>query len=183
MLNRREKIFPKSIIEKIRKTREGKKVHAASLEWGIEQEKVALDIYQKNHCQSDLQVIESGLIINPQWPWLGASPNGLLVTGGRAVGGIETKCPFSKKDETVIDACRDKDFFMEMTAAGPTLKESHAYSYQCQGVMNIVGLDWLDFVVYTEKELHVQGLTCKKQLWNETMLPKLTKFYEDFLLD
>ena len=81
----------------------------------------------------------------------------------------------------MIDACRDKKLFMEMSAAGPTLKESLACSYQCQGVMNIVGLDWLDFAVYTEKELHVQRLTCKKQLWNETMLPKLTKFYKDFL--
>lgn len=72
---------------------------------------------------------------------------------------------------------------MEMSATGPTLKESHAYFYQCQGVMNRVGLDWLDFVVHTEKDLHVQRHSCKKQFWNETMLPKLTKFYKDFLLD
>ncbi len=54
-------------------------MHAAFLQWGTEKEKV--DIYQKNNCQSDLQVIKSGLIINPQWPWLCASPDRLLVTG------------------------------------------------------------------------------------------------------
>ena len=71
VLNRREKVFPKSIIDTLRKKRDCKKVYAASLEWGIEKEKIALDIFQKNYGQSDLQGIESGLIINPQWSWLG----------------------------------------------------------------------------------------------------------------
>lgn len=82
-----------------------------------------------------------------------------------------------------MDACKDKKFCMQMSDTGPRLKKSHVYSYQCQGVMNILGLEWLDFVVYTEKDLHEERIPCDKQLWNEKMLPKLTDFYKDFLLE
>ncbi len=40
VLNRREKIFPKSIIDTLRKTRVGKKVHAASLIGELRQKKL-----------------------------------------------------------------------------------------------------------------------------------------------
>ena len=96
IMNRREQIFPASIIDTITKRRDGKKIFSASLEWGNEKEKVALDMYKKSNCKHDLEIVESGLIINPQWPWLGASPDGVLVSNGRVVGGIEIKCPFSK---------------------------------------------------------------------------------------
>ncbi len=72
---------------------------------------------------------------------------------------------------------------MEVSDTGPRLKESHAYHYQCQGLMNILGLNWLDFIVYTEKDFYVQRIACDKQLWDAKMLPKLTNFYKDYILE
>lgn len=165
VMNRREKIFPKSVIDSITKGRDGKKIYSASLQWG--KEAVALEMYKNSYCK-ELQVVESGLIINPQWPWLGASTDGVLVTNGRAVGCIKIKSPFKKKDKTLLNACKDKKFYMEMSHTGlPSLKKLHAYSYQCQGVMNILGLEWLDSIVYTEKDLHVQRIPCDKKVWRE----------------
>ena len=82
----------------------------------------------------------------------------------------------------MIEACDDKQFFMEISPHGPKLKEKHAYFYQCQGTMNIVGLTWMDFVVFTENDLLVERIFCNIKLWKEKMLPKLTNFYTDFLL-
>eukprot|EP00112_Aurelia_sp_Birch-Aquarium-sp1_P024601 Seg784.12 transcript_id=Seg784.12/GoldUCD/mRNA.D3Y31 product="hypothetical protein" protein_id=Seg784.12/GoldUCD/D3Y31 len=102
-----------------------------------------------------MKVMECGLIINPRWPWLGASPDGVLIDAGKVAGGIEIKCPFSKKKMNIADVCKEKNFFLEMSPCGPKLKSSHAYFYQYQGIMNIVGLQSIDFVVYTEKEMFV----------------------------
>ena len=48
--------------------------------WGQKQEKAAKELYLKinisNHDQ--LVVTDSGLVINPQWPYMGASPDGII---------------------------------------------------------------------------------------------------------
>ncbi len=182
IVRRRENIFPKSIIEQIGKGIETRKLKTAALQWGIDNEKVALAKYKQEFSES-YQVIECGLMINPKWPWLGASPDGLLAQDGTLVGGVEIKCPFTKRDMMISDACNDKTFFMADTTSGPKLKESHPYYYQCQGVMNIVGLSWIDFIVYTEKDLFVQRLTRDTFMWQNAMLPKLVNFYKNFVLE
>ena len=111
-----------------------------------------------------------------------ACPDGVLIDAGKVAGGIEIKCPFSKKEMHIADACKEKNFFLEMSPRGPKLKSSHAYFYQCQGIMNIVGLQSIDFVVYTEKEMFVEKIMCDERLWNNKMLPELTEFYVEFLL-
>ena len=180
IINRRKAMEPKSLLGTIQKT--GKAICTPALKWGRDKEKVALQQYLESHCDPRMKVMECGLIINPRWPWLGASPDGLLIDTGKVAGGIEIKCPFSKKEMNLADACKDKKFFLEMSSCGPKLKSSHAYFYQCQGIMNIAGLQSIDFVVYTEKEMFVEKIMCDETLWNNKMLPELTKFYVEFLL-
>ena len=59
-----------------------------------------------------LSVIKKcGFIINPQWPWLGCSPDGIVFKNEMAVGCIEVKCPYSKKNMTTKEAAdSDKTF-------------------------------------------------------------------------
>ena len=111
-----------------------------------------------------------------------ASPDGVLFHDGQAVGGIEIKCPFSCKEKTIEDACKDKGVYLQMTAAGPKLKVKHQYFYQCQGIMNIIGLPFIDFVVFTMQDFHVERIHCDQILWLNKMLPKLTHFFEEFIL-
>ena len=65
---------------------------------------------------------------------------------------------------------------MKMTPDGIKLKETCTYFYQCQGVLNLTNLEWIDFVVYTTKELFVQHIE-GDILWIVKMLPKLMPFY------
>ena len=92
-----------------------------------------------------------GLVVNPKWPWLGASPDGLIYDNAEVslYGAVEVKCPASKSGMRVLEACSDKLFCLELVDGKPCLKKKHVYYYQTQGVMAICQLEFLDFVVYT----------------------------------
>ena len=48
--------------------------------WGCNHEKVALEQYKylKGAQHSDLSLSESGFVINPMWPHIGATPDGIV---------------------------------------------------------------------------------------------------------
>ena len=63
---------------------------------GIEDEDDAIDQYL---AMFPLSVIKKcGFTINPEWQWLGCSADGIVFTNDMAVGCIEVKCPYSKKN-------------------------------------------------------------------------------------
>ncbi len=76
------------------------------------------------------------------------------------------------------EAARDKNFFLQEKKSDLVLKRSHCYYYECQGVCNILELPWIDFVVYTQTDLHVERIFRDATLWNKKMLPSLTSFYQ-----
>ena len=65
-------------------------------EWGCKHEKKARDIYCRINYRShdNFQVLDSGLVINPQWPFIGASPDGLIDCSCCGRGVLEIKCPY-----------------------------------------------------------------------------------------
>ena len=55
-----------------------------------------------------------GFFVNEMYPWLGASPDFLIHDEYEDVcpfGLGEVKCPFSKKDQTIKESCKDPNFF------------------------------------------------------------------------
>ena len=173
IINRRKDIYPMSIIKKLTCNKTFK---TDATKWGLENEHKAIQKYEQLY---NVKILQSGLIVNPKWPWLGCSPDG-IVDGCK---GIEVKCPYSFRDFTITECCKDKKFFMTLKNNEPVLKESHQYYIQCQGVMAIAELDTLDFVVYTEKGLYVQCIKFNKDKWDNTFLPELTNFYFNILKD
>ena len=55
-------------------------------------------------------VSKTGIHISPDWPWLGASPDGLVrdPLSNDPDGLLEIKCPFRAKDATLLQLCTDK---------------------------------------------------------------------------
>jgi len=51
--------------------------------WGLSQENIARELYLKHTAPNHdcLVVSNSGLEVNPQWPFIGASPDGMVVVG------------------------------------------------------------------------------------------------------
>ncbi|CAB3989579.1 Transposon Tf2-6 poly [Paramuricea clavata] len=89
-----------------------------------------------------------GLVLSPKWPWLGCSPDGVVVKGGVPVGCVKIKCPYASKDLNISESVHSSTrFVLKQTENSWKLQEKHAYYYQCQGVVNI------DFVVYTNVDI------------------------------
>ena len=151
---------------------------------GLETESLARKVYVKkmkkmNH---DVTVYYSGLIVNPAFPYLGASPDGKVMDRNASdkFGLLEIKCPFKYRNEIPSAVLGNADFCLERIAGRPRLKRKHDYYCQVQGQMAISGLSWCDFVVYTNKGIFVERIVFDKDLWIWEMFPKLTEFYFNY---
>ena len=66
---------------------------------------------------------------------MGCSPDGRVVDFGCSdhFGLAEAKCPETKFQVTLLDACQDPNFFCEAVNGQRKLKKNHAYYTQVQG--------------------------------------------------
>ena len=76
--------------------------------WGCAHEKDArieyMSVMTNRHPDFSLSV--SGLVVNPAWPFLGASPDGIINCTCCGMDVLEIKCPFTCKDRSFIDASK-----------------------------------------------------------------------------
>ena len=186
VIKRRKSIYPKSILSHIL----GSKVNMHSPKqciWGNENELKAVDKYYKLKKEDGCLVTvcaQVGFVVNPEYPWLGASPDFLIGDSKEAspYGIGEVKCPFSKREMTIEEACAtDKTFYLTFCNGKVTLKQNHAYYYQVQGIMPTLRTKWSDFIVLTNKDLHVERIYFDSVFWEGKMLPELTSFYFQYL--
>ena len=129
--------------------------------------------------------LQCGFIANPVFPCLDASPDFLVndVQKTSPFGNGEIKCPFSKKDTCIEQACEDPNFFLGLSNGKVSLKKKHVYYYQLQGLMATLQLQWSDFaVVFTNKDMHVERVYFHNDFWKRTMLPELNSFYFNYVL-
>ena len=96
-------------------TRFGSKVTT----WGCAHEKDArierMSVMTNRHADFSLSV--SGLIVNPAWPFLGASPNGIINCTCCGMAVLEIKCPFTCKERSFLDVSKER-FFLHQQAMG-----------------------------------------------------------------
>ena len=159
LIKRRQGIYPKAILQKLK----NKKFKSVACEWGKDNENRAINSYE---CASstDSAVEKAGLIVNPKWPWLGASPDGILKKDGKIIA-IEVKCPYSKRNMSIKEACTDIRFFLHYADNEAKLKQKHNYFYQCQGIMAITEIKEIDFVVFTSSDLSIETTEFQKDTW------------------
>ena len=83
-------MYPTSLIKCIvdRKDRKGNNV-PASLKWGIINESVAISEYEKHEDFGEKKIEDCGFVVFPSCPWLGCSPDGVVVENKVPVGCIE----------------------------------------------------------------------------------------------
>ena len=177
VINRRKGIYPASLLKKVLPSNTNRLLNSEACQWGKTYESVAISMYEKKF---NREITNCGLVVNPKWPWLGCSPDGITFNNEK-LQCIEVKCPFSKREMTIQEACEDKTFFLQIIEGKPKLKEKHVYFYQCQGVMAVTEVEELDFIVFTKKEIHVETIKFQKENWNNKLLKELTTFYFDFM--
>ena len=129
---------------------------------------------------NNLHVHDCGLVVNPAYSFLAATPDGKVCDGG-TTGVLEIKCPYGARNMTVAEAV-DKipNFFMATFGNCTKLKKNHPYFYQVQGQLMVTGAPFCDFVVYTSKDIHIERILPNTEVW-EAMLSKLASFYKQYV--
>lgn len=156
-----------------------KNIISKHIEFGRQNEKVVIRQFENQYNKT---VRPCGLFVDEQYPFLGASPDG-LVDDDKI---IEVKCTPSIGQKTLEDAALDKklQFCLELTETGQLkLKENHKYYWQIQGQLNITKKIECIFILFSMgNNLYVQNINRDEYLWTNKMLPKLINFYMDCML-
>jgi len=120
-------------------------------EWGCSHENQAREPYLKANQQKhqNFRVLDNGLFINPEWPFIGASPDGIIDCLCHGRGTLEIKCPYCHRGEDIVDAAsNDKKFCLKKDVDGALhLDHSHAYYYQIQTQLFVCNVEYCDFCV------------------------------------
>ena len=153
--------------------------------WGRENEEKAVNAYKEKMQEAghtDLTVRKSGLVINPKYVYLGASPDGILQDPvlSDPNGLLEVKCPYEHRNISPYEAAQQTFFFCEMQKGTLLLKRRHNYYYQVQGQTAICARKWYDFVVYTNAGTSIERIDFDEGFWKET-ISKLKDFHDDFI--
>ena len=158
--------------------------------YGSKNEKKARELYYKTSVKdhNDFQLSESGLVINPKWPVIGASPDGVVSCICCGKGVLEIKCPYSHQNTHIQDAAsRDSTFCLKIVDGSLRLDNSHAYYYQIQTQLFVCDVGYCDFCVCTfveddeSKGLHIERIYKNEAFWLEC-ISKAEQFFKACLL-
>ena len=132
---------------------------------------------EKFTTQTGKKVEKCGLFILPELPFLGASPDGLVV-GEDSI--IEVKCAYTAKDKMIIpENINAKTFsFLEYDGHKIQLKRGHSYHYQIQGQLRLSGRKQCYFIVHTMCDLFIEEIVFDRAFFEEKMQGQLENFFE-----
>lgn len=121
-----------------------------------------------------LHIEPSGFFIYDKYPFLGASPDGLLGDDGI----VEVKCPANAANLTPAEAIDEKKikFCNKDDSNKIKLKRNHSFYYQIQGQLQITGRKYCIFILWTLKGLLYEKIEKDDDFW-KSIFSKLKDFY------
>lgn len=94
----------------MKNTFQKKEFSSSSTSYGKANEIIAKQMYIRN---TNNHLHEEGFIVNPDLPFLGATPDGIMCEKSTTAI-IEIKCPYSVRDMSICEACETRnDFFLQ----------------------------------------------------------------------
>ena len=151
-----------------------------ALQWGINNEPVAHKAYtervQQRHKEFWHQPTD--LFVNPDFPPLGTSPDGLISCKCCGKGLLQNRCPYKYGEwdsATVVDPKSQ----MIVRALHPSQK--HDYYLQVQGQLAICNKDCSNFICRTPQGMHVERINRELEAI-DAIRPSLDAFFKDVLL-
>lgn len=162
------------------------KINSPAIMYGTENENLAkerlMDVLRPSHVNARL--LPCGLMINPSFPFLGCSPNGLFECDCHPPMLVEVKCLYTLRDvapDMLVEEGQKSAQFC-LTPDG-TLKQSHRYYYQVQAQLhlNIYGIDGCYFFLYIEKGGTLLTIM-KENGFLDKNIEKVTRFFQDIIL-
>ena len=94
--------------------------------WGCQHNQKARNIKTSNNQHESFSVKASGLVINCEWPFIGASSDGVINCSCHGKSALEIKCLFCHRESTIQSAAMDKDFCLKQSGERLYLDIKHA---------------------------------------------------------
>ncbi|XP_039298924.1 uncharacterized protein LOC120354905 [Nilaparvata lugens] len=151
--------------------------NCSAMEYGRMNEEAALKKVSEIAGQ---KILKCGLFIDADFPFLAASPDGLLEDGH---GIVEVKCPQTIKDLLPREAAKLKILkFCKIEDTNIELNTNHNYYYQIQGQLHITKRQYCLFCIWSPKGTEVVTVYKDEQFWSSKILEQVKKFYMDCVL-
>jgi len=153
-------------------------VDTKCMEYGREHEQTARLALEK---LLDVKIYESGLFIDKENYFLGATPDGLI--GSDTL--VELKCPFSAANLTPEDGIRQRKItFWKINKSKDIfeINTNHKYYYQLQGQLHVTGRKFGIIAYWTKMGIKYETIERDDNFWKTKMFPKLEKFFFNCLL-
>lgn len=150
---------------------EVRNITTKEMKYGTTNEACAYKLYREFMTVKGYEVKKSGFWVNPTYPEMGCSPDGLVYIQGNINGIIEIKCPYvlSSCPPLSIDVGLTKQqhnqFCSSKVNGKLVLKKSHKYYYQIQMQMAICEVKWCDFIIWSPKGMYVERITYDEEFW------------------
>ena len=145
--------------------------------FGQEYEQRARDLY----CAELGANVEEmcGLVVPPLAPWLGRSPDGIVMRGNESMRLLEIKCPFLCKQERIEDLLKEKKLpHLVQDGENWRLKERHSYFDQIQLMLELLDIDTCDLCVYVHKDVkNVLVKVPRDRQFGSRLVARLTTVY------
>lgn len=151
-----------------------------STEHGQRSEPIAKQLYkdiQKDH--TEFRFKDSGLIIDIDHPFLGASPDGIASCTCCGHRVIEIKCPSAFRDMSIEQICMQPGYHLQMKDGSVSCKPSSPWYTQMQMQMHITKYSSCHLVIYTQVPpfIHVIPVEYNKE-FVDCKLPVLCSFFQ-----
>ena len=169
VLVRRNQSDPSALVKKLL-TRKNL-TFVPAIKWVIDSEEIAEQDYVSNMTilHQEFESTLAGLVINPLYPYLRASPDGFTQCQCCAQ---PARDKMSDRDCHPNDLKKRKGFFLNKQG----LIRSNKYFTQVQGELMVCEKDFCDFVVWTPKGIFIQRIFMDI-CFRERLIKKLTAFY------
>lgn len=152
--------------------------------YGISHEPLARKRYfdKISHDHTSFQCSQTGLFVFKDYPFLAASPDGVVKCKCCGEGVIEIKCPYTLQNQSSqlamsnSPSCIMKNgkFELKKTLDSP-------YYVQMLGQMAICDKSYCDFVLCTQNDMFIERIQFNTDHW-KLLFEKLQVFYKNFVL-
>nr|KAG5706752.1 hypothetical protein BaRGS_007255 [Batillaria attramentaria] len=139
--------------------------------WGKSHEEDALREYEKimREGHTGFKFTRSGLVINPKYPHLGATPYGIVECDCHDKGVLLIKCPYKHRGTAPCQVGHNYFCLVPHQKTTPVcsskLSKKHNFYYQAQGLMAVCKVSYCDFVCWTSRGVHVERMEFNQPFW------------------
>jgi hypothetical protein len=129
-----------------------------------------------------IRVKPCGLFIDSEFPFLAATPDGLIGEDGIT----EIKCPSSCINMTPDEAIFSRKVtFWSLDKTKKSIlgvNKKHSYYYQVQGQLRVTKRQYCLFALWTPQGMKIERIERDDGFWKDNMEEKLHSFYHNCLL-